>query len=427
MNDSSQILLKEIHETTLPNGMKLLVRARRKSSLATLQVWYKVGSRNEPVGRTGLSHLLEHMMFKGTVRVDPEEFSRLIQREGGQTNAFTTKDVTAYYVLIDKARISLPLTLERDRMCNLRLRSRDFSPERKVVMEERRLRTETQPEGNLLEEVEALAYQSHPYRWPVIGWMEDIQGVSVADVLRYRRKHYAPSNTLILAIGDFDPLQMMERMANHFGEISPGRPAPQLEVVEPPQRAQRRVVLKRDAKVPFLVMAHHAPRIGHQDAPALELLACLLAKGRSARLHRRLVREEQLVLNVGADYSLLSLDPGLFTLSARILPGRSIRATEEEMVQELGRLGAGELGEDELRRAKRQLEARFVFLLDVLLHQAILLAEYEMCGGWRRLEEYLPGIRSVTKEDISKVVTRYLGEENRTVGWLVPAQGGTAA
>ncbi len=424
MNPSLDTFLKETHEATLPNGMKLLVRRRRKSSLATLQVWYKAGSRNEPVGLTGISHLLEHMMFKGTDKVGPEEFSRIIQREGGQTNAFTTKDVTAYYVLIDGSRFSLALDLEKDRMCNLRMRSKGFSPERKVVMEERRLRTETQPEGMLMEEMEALAYQSHPYRWPVIGWMEDIRGISLADVRRHRRKHYVPSNTLIVAVGDLDPSQMLNSLATHFGEISPGTSLPELEVVEPPQRAERRVILRRDAKVPQVLMAHHTPQLGHSDAYALEVLACLLATGRSARLHRRLVREEQLALNVGADYSFLSVNPGLFTLSARVLPGRSIQAVEEAIGEELARLRQGPLHENELGKAKRQLEVRFVFLLDALLNQAMLLAEYEMCGGWRLLENYLPGIRSVTEEDLRRVAAHYLGVENRTVGWLIPTQGG---
>jgi zinc protease len=362
------------------------------------------------------------MMFKGTSRVGPEEFSRIIQREGGQTNAFTTKDVTAYYAVLAAERIPLVLELERDRMLNLRLRAREFAPERAVVMEERCLRTETQPEAGLLEEVEALAYQAHPYRWPIVGWMEDLRTMELRHVRRYWKENYVPAHMLMVMIGDLHPEKMLDLLARHFEDI---RACPSRQAVpneEPVQGGERRVTVAGEARVPFLAMAFHVPRLGHEDAMALELLASLLAHGRSARLHRRLVREDRFTLDVDANYPLLSLDPGLFTITARILPGRSLAAVERAIDEELGRVAQGDVDEEALARAKTKLEASVVFGLDALLQQAILLARYELCGGWRGLSRYVPGIRGATRDDLRRVAQRYFCPENRTVGWLVPRE-----
>jgi len=416
--------LGEIHEETLPNGIRFLFRRRKKSPLTTFHVWYRVGSRNEAVGRTGISHILEHMMFKGTDRVGPEEFSRIIQREGGQTNAFTTKDTTAYYAVLASERLTVALDLERDRMRNIRLRSRDFESERRVVMEERRLRTDTQPEAVLQEEVEAQAFHSHPYRWPIIGWMEDIEGITLSDVRRFRRTHYAPPNLFLVAVGNREPGEMLDLVSARFGDIPGGKPAPRVSVTEPGQRAHTRITLRREAQVPYLVMAHHVPRLGHPDGLPLEVLACVLATGRSARLYRRLVKEEALALHVEAENSLLSVDPSLFTIAARILPGESMERAEETILEEISHVAAGITTDEELARAKGQLEAALVFSLDSLMTQALLMAQCELCGGWRLLGDYLLGIRGVTLADISRVTRDYLSEENRTTGWLIPREGG---
>lgn len=413
--------LAGVHEWTLSNGIKALYRQRSGSSLATFQTWYKVGSRNEPVGLTGLSHLVEHMMFKGTERTAPEEFSRIIQAQGGQTNAFTTKDFTAYYVVMASDRIGVAMDLERDRMTGLRLRGEQFASEKMVVMEERRLRTETQPEAMLLEELEAIAFCSHPYRWPVIGWMEDLERISLADVRRHLRAHYVGGNLLMVGVGDMEPEKWLELLESHFGRM-PGRRAPSCaRVVEPPQRAERRVVVRRRAEVGVLAVAFHVPRIGHQDAQCLEVLACVLGSGRSSRFYRRLVRDEGLALDVQVEYPFLSLDPGLFMVVIRVLPGRSLERVEQAVEEELDRLRSGDPElEHDLQRARRQLERGLLLSLDSLMGQAILLAQYELCAGWRALGDYLPGIRAVSPGCIRDVASRYLVPENRSTGWLVP-------
>ena len=424
MSEHRNIQIKDVLELTLSNGIKILLKSRKKTPLATFQIWYRVGSRNEQIGKTGISHVLEHMMFKGTDKVGPEEFSKLIQREGGQANAFTAKDVTAYYCIMSAKSIPLALDLERDRLLNLRLRKKDFEPELKVVMEERRLRTDTQPEGLLSEEVDSLAYQNHSYRWPIVGWMEDLEGLRLEDVKRYRKEHYIPSNMLLVAVGDIDSHEMMERLEEYFGDIPEKKPNGAVSAVEPCQRSERRLVLKRQAQVPFMLTTYHAPNIGHPDAYALEVLAALLAGGRSAVLHRKLVHETALAIDVGVDYSLLSIDPGLFTISARVLPGKSPSDVEKIVNEELDEIRAGKIDPDALMRAKKQLEALFVFSMDNLLHQALHLAQYEIIGGWRLIENYLPEIQAVRAEDLGRVMNKYMIESNRTVGWLIPEKKG---
>ena len=416
--------LENVQERSLSGGVKALFRQRSSSSLVTFQVWYRVGSRNEQIGLTGLSHLVEHMMFKGTDRTGPEEFSRIIQAQGGQTNAFTTKDFTAYYAVMASERIGVAMDLERDRMKGLRLREDQFLREKKVVMEERRLRTETQPEAVLLEELEAVAFSSHPYRWPIIGWMEDIERASLADVRRHLRTHYIPGNLLIVGVGGLEPEKWWEMLESRFGDLPFGKgPAP-LGLVEPEQRGERRVIVRREAQVGALAMGFHVPRAGHQDAPALEVLASLLGSGRSSRLYRRLVREEGLALGVEVDYPLLSLDPGLFLLLVRVLPGISLERAEKALEEELERIGSGDpdLGKD-LERAKAQLDRSLVLSLDSLMAQALMLGQYELCVGWKYMGEYLARIREVDPGTIRDVVSRYLVSRNRTTGWLVP-QGG---
>lgn len=417
--------LETVRDWTLSNGVRALYRQRSGSSLATFQMWYKVGSRDEPVGRTGLSHLVEHMMFKDTDRTGPEEFSRIIQAQGGQANAFTTKDFTAYYVVMASDRIPLAMDLERDRMRGLKLREDHFLSEKKVVMEERRLRTETQPEAVLVEELEAVAFCSHPYRWPIIGWMEDIEGISLADVRSHWRAHYAAGNLLVVGISDVEPDSWLELLESRFGDLPVRKPRGHREIVEPPQRAERRVLVRRQAQVGVLALAYHVPRISHRDAPALEVLACLLGSGRSSRLYRRLVRQEGLALGVEVEYPLLSLSPGLFKILVRILPGGSLERAEGAVQEELERLcGPDPQLEGDLQRAKEHLERAFVLSLDSLMAQALLMAQYELCAGLKCLGEYLPGIRAVTPEAVREAVRRYLCGENRSTGWLVPSKRG---
>ncbi len=413
--------LESVQEGSLSNGIRVLFRQRSVSPLLTFQIWYKVGSRDESVGLTGLSHLLEHMMFKGTKNIAPEEFSRIIQAHGGQTNAFTTKDFTAYYEVMAADRIHVALDLERDRIKGLRWRRGEFLSEKKVVMEERRLRTETQPEAVLLEELEAAAYSSHPYRWPIIGWMQDIENITINDLRRYMRTHYVPENMLMVGVGDMEPQRWWDMLEHRFGDLPARKASFSPRVVEPLQKAERRVVVSRQTQVGVMAMGFHVPRLGHEQAPALDVLACLLGGGRSSRLYRRLVRQEELALGVEAEYQLLSLDPGLFFILVRVLPGRSLKRAEELVEEEIEKILTqdGNLEED-LQRVKGQMERNFILSMDSLMAQALTLAQYEFCLSWKSIPVHLRGLREVDSTSLARAARDYLFPQNRTTGWLVP-------
>jgi zinc protease len=413
-------LKDRVEETTLANGLKVIFLENHKVPVVTFQVWYRVGSRNEPWGKTGLSHMLEHMMFKGTDRFGPEEFSRRIQESGGNDNAFTSTDYTAYFTNISSDRIGVPLELEADRMQNLVLREEDFQTERMVIMEERRLRTEDNPQAYLQEQVIATAFQIQPYHWPIIGWMEDIRRFTLEDLRTYRRACYNPANAFLVVVGDFRKEDLLPVITNAFGSIPKGAPPDQMKSLEQPQRGERRVEVKKEARLPYLVMGYHVPNLHEPDSYVLEVIAGILGDGKSSRLYQRLVLEERLALSVEADNPLLSKDPGLFFVAVQPLPGKEMAAVEKALNREIERLQTEPVAERELEKAKNQAEAGFTYGQDSLFYQAMVLAQYEINGGWRKIDEYVPSIRKVTAEDILGVAKRYLVPHNRTTGILIP-------
>jgi zinc protease len=413
-------LRERVFETILPNGLKVILLEDHKAPLITFQVWYRVGSRNETWGKTGLSHVLEHMMFKGTEKVGPEEFSKIIQENGGNLNAFTSYDYTAYFENLSADRVKVAIDLESDRMQNLVLRQEDFRTERMVVMEERRLRTEDNPQAYLIEQLMATAFQIHPYRWPIIGWMEDLQRLTLDDLKGYYRRFYNPANAFLVVVGDFRKDELLSVIENSFGSVPRGA-LPEQEVGEElNQIGERRILVKKEAQLPTLVMGYHVPNLKNPDSFVLEVIASILSSGKSSRLYRSLVEEKRLVLSADADHSLLSRDPGLFYLSAEPLPGKEIPEVEKALDQEVERLQKEPVGNGELEKAKNQLEASFIFGQDSIFSQAMVLARHEIALGWRSMEDYLPSIRRVTKEDIQRVAARYLTQDNRTVGILIP-------
>lgn len=418
--DSPAALKDKVFEAMLPNGLKVIMLENDKSPTVTFQVWYHVGSRNEEWGKTGLSHMLEHMMFKGTNTISAQEFSRIIQDNGGDFNAFTSRDFTAYFENLSADRIQTAIDLESDRMHNLVLREEDFRTERLVVMEERRLRTEDEPKVLLLDQLEATAFQLQPYHWPTVGWMEDIARFTLEDLKHYYGTYYSPVNAFVVVVGDFKKEQLVPMIAKAFGEIPRGIPPDEERALDPPQKGERRIFLKQEAELPFLIMGFHVPNLREQDSYALEVIATLLSGGKSSRLYRHLVLEKQLALNAEASQALLSRDPELFLISAEVLPGREVAEVEKALDEELVRLQKESVGEDELQKAKNQLEASFVYGQDSLFGQALLLAHYEIAVGWGAIDDYLPSIKRVTAEDIRRVVSRYLIPDNRTVGILTP-------
>jgi zinc protease len=417
----SQAGLKEqVFETVLPNGLKVILLENHKAPLITFQVWYRVGSRNEEWGKTGLSHMLEHMMFKGTKKFGPEEFSRIIQENGGNNNAFTSRDYTAYFANLSADRVQVVMDLEADRMHNLVLREEDFTTERMVVMEERRLRTEDDPQSVLGEQLMATAFQEQPYHWPIIGWMQDIQRFTLEDLKKYYRSYYNPLNAFLVVVGDFKREDLMPRIEKSFGSISRGIPPDQKKDIDPKQIGERRILVKKEAQLPALVMGYHVPNLRQPDSYVLEVITALLSGGKSSRFYQELVREKQLVLEAEAENSLLSRDPGLFYLSANPLPGKEVGEVEKALDQQIERLQKEPVERRELEKVKNQLESSFVYSQDSLFMQALLLARHEVALSWKTIDDYLPAIRKVTPEDIQRVAQEYLVPENRTTGILVP-------
>jgi len=417
----SEARLKEqVFETLLPNGLKVILLENHKAPLITFQVWYRVGSRNEAWGKTGLSHVLEHMMFKGTEKVGGEAFSRIIQENGGNFNAFTSYDYTGYFENLSSDRVQVAIDLESDRMQNLILRQEDFQTERMVVVEERRLRTEDNPQGFLLEQMMATTFQIHPYRWPIIGWMEDLSRLTLEDLKSYYQTYYNPVNAFLVVVGDFKKDELLPKIEKAFGSYARGVAPNQDKVKDPPQVGERRISVKKEAQLPFLVMGYHVPNLRDPDSYVLEVIATILSGGKSSRFYQNLVREKRLVLSADAEHSLLSRDPSLFYISADLLPGKEVAEVEKALDQELERLQKEPVGEKELEKAKNQLEAAFIYGQDSLYYQAMLLAQHEISLDWRAIDRYLPSIRKVSAEDIQRVAKRYLVPDNRTIGILVP-------
>ena len=416
-------LRERVFETILPNGLKVILLENHKAPLITFQVWYRVGSRNEAWGKTGLSHMLEHMMFKGTQKVGPEEFSRIIQENGGNDNAFTSRDYTAYFENLSADRVQVSLDLESDRMQNLLIREEDFRTERMVVMEERRLRTEDNPTAVLQEQTEATAFQLQPYHWPIIGWMEDIARFTLEDLKAYYRTYYHPANAFLVVVGDFKKEDLLPRIEKAFGSYPKETVPNQEKNIDPKQTGERRIFVKKEAQLPSIVMGYHVPNLrepDRYDSYVLEVIATILSGGKSSRFYQRLVREKRLVLSADADYSLLSRDPSLFYTSADLLPGKDMAEVEKALDQEVERLQRELVGQHELEKAKNQLEASFVFGQDSLFYQAMLLAREEITLSWKAIDDYIPAIRKVSPEDIQRVAKRYLNPDNRTVGILIP-------
>ncbi len=413
-------LKEQVFETALPNGLKVILLENHKAPLITFQVWYRVGSRNEEWGRTGLSHMLEHMMFKGTKKVGPEEFSRIIQENGGNDNAFTSYDNTAYFENLSADRVQVAIDLESDRMQNLMLREEDFRTERMVVMEERRLRTEDNPQAVLQEQVEATAFQAQPYHWPIIGWMEDIARFTLGDLKAYYKTYYNPINAFLVVVGDFKKEELLPKIEKAFGSYPKGIAPIQERDKDSPQIGERRIFVKKEAQLPFLMMGYHVPNLRDQDSYVLEVIATILSGGKSSRFYQSLVREKRLLLSADADHSLLSRDPSLFYISADLLPGKEVAEVEKAFDQEIDRLQRERVGEQELEKAKNQLEASFLFGQDSIFYQAMLLAQHEIAMSWKTIDDYIPSIRKVTPEDIQRVAKKYLLPDNRTVGILIP-------
>jgi zinc protease len=412
----------KVSETVLPNGLKVLLKEEHKSPVVTFQVWYRVGARNERLGKTGMSHLLEHMMFKGSKKYGPKQFSQVVQRNGGNDNAFTSKDYTAYFENFAADRLEIAMDLESDRMQNLLLDPKDFLSERDVVKEERRMRYEDDPTQTMIEQMMATAFSAHPYQWPVIGWMADIGNITRDDLASHYRTYYAPDNATIVVVGDFDPKKVLALVQKYFGNIPRGPEVPKVGAVEPKQLGEKRVTVKLEAELPAIYAGYKVPTIKNPDAYALNVLQGILSSGKSSRLYKSLVYDKQIALYAGGDYDDVSTDPNLFYVYAGVMPGRTTDEVEKAIYAEIERFKSEPVTDEELQKAKNQAEASFIMAQDSVFYQAMQLGQFETVAEWRLLGKYLDGVRAVTKDDVQRMAKQYFTDENRTVGILVPVK-----
>jgi zinc protease len=410
----------DVHEETLGNGLSVLLLRDSRLPVVTFMVWYRVGARNEQLGSTGLAHLLEHLMFRGTQNYGPKVFSHLIQRHGGRHNAFTGQDYTAYFERIATDHVEVAIKLEADRMQHLVVDDEVFKLERQVVQEERRRRVEDQPVAFMWENLRAMAYQAHPYGWPIIGWPTDLQRLTADEARQFYTTYYIPNNAFVVVVGDFEQTATLDMIRKHFAPIPRGPAPPPVQAREPNQHGPRRVTVRRPARLPYFAAAYHVPTYDHADAYALDVMGELLGGTPSSRLVQALQREKQLVLTIEAGYEGLSLDPPLFTVSAQPAPDVKVEEVESAIWAEIDALKQQRPSQVELDRIKQYLNAAYVIRLDSQFYRTMALGQAALARSWTWLIDYLPRLAAVTAEDVQRVARQYLIEENRTVGILQP-------
>lgn len=413
------MLFDSVHETVLPNGLKVLAVDRSLSPTATLQVWYKVGSRHERPGITGISHIFEHLMFKGTERFPKGAFDRILQDNGMSNNAFTSHDFTAYYEVLASDRLEIAMELEADRMQGLLLDPDEFRSELAVIREERKQTREDPPYGLLMESIEATAFTAHPYHWPIIGWMTDLETIDLDDVRRYYRDFYRPNNAVLIVVGDARPDRVVELAERHFGAIERGPEIPPLKVREPEQRGERSTSIRKAVQLPGLVLAYRSPASIAFEAKVLNVIEFLLFHGRSSRLYQRLVYREQLAADLGGGVQFRK-DPSLFTLRATARPGVEISRLQAAIEDELRRLCREPVPSEELAKARRAIEADYLFSQESHYELAHNLGAEECRSSWRDYAGYLAENLRVTAEEIQAVANATFKDTARTIGRLIP-------
>ncbi len=414
-----------VHEHTLANGLRIFVKEDHRAPVAVSQLWYKVGASYEHDGITGISHVLEHMMFQGTPKYPAGRFSRIIADQGGSENAFTAYDYTAYFQQLEKSRLPIAFKLEADRMHNLALPPKNYAKELKVVMEERYMRTDDNPVALTNEQFDAAAFQLSPYHNPIIGWRNDIEHLTVQDVRKWYRAWYAPNNAILVVAGDVDPQRVFAEAERYFGPIEPSVITPPKPRVEPVQLGERRIVVKAPAEVPYLIMGYKAPVLKtarEQWKPyALDVLAAVLDGGDSARFPRELVRGRQIASNVSAGYDMTARLADLFTFSGTPAKGHTVQQLERAIRAQIDRLKREPVSAAELARIKAQVTAAKVYQQDSVFYQAMQIGALEAVGlDWRIADTYPQRIAAVTPAQIMAVAKEYFTDDHLTVAVLEP-------
>jgi zinc protease len=415
----------DAREYKLENGMKLIVKEDHRAPVAVSQVWYKVGASYEHDGVTGLSHVLEHMMFKGTKKHPAGEFSRIIAENGGKENAFTGADYTAYFQTLEKSRLPVSFELEADRMRNLSLPEEEFQKELNVVMEERRMRTEDNPQSLTYEQFKATAFINSPYRIPTIGWMDDLEAMEVDDLREWYRRWYAPNNATLVVVGDVEPKAVLKLAKKYFGKLKPSDLTPVKPRHEVRQRGEKRIIVAAPAELPYLLMGYKVPVSSTAEASwepyALDVLANLLDGGNSARLASRLTRGKAIAAEAGAGYSYNDRMTSLFLLNGTPARGHGIEELEKALRDEVEDLRNNLVSASELKRVKAQIKAARVYELDSIFYQAMQIGQLETVGiGWHEVDRYPEHINAVTAEQLREVARKYLKPERLTVAELEP-------
>ena len=415
-----------IIEHQLINGLKVLTKEVHAAPVASSYIWYKVGSRNERPGLTGVSHWVEHMLFKGTPKFSKEALGRFIEGNGGRWNAFTSNDYTAYYETLPADKISVALALESDRMQNSVFDLDEVEAERTVILSERE-GYENTPQFVLREEVQATAYKAHPYQWGIIGWPSDLKTMTRDDLYNYYRQCYVPNNATLVLVGDFDTGDLMKQVETYFGSLPPGESITDPSTIEPEQRGERRVTVRKEGTLAYVAIVYHIPAAGHTDFYPLEVTSTILSMGKTSRFYRALV-DKQLATSAYF-YPDFSKDAGLAWTFAEAQVGVDPATLEKALLEQVDRLQNEALTEVELEKAINQTEAHFIFSFDSVSNQAAQIGYYETVYDYKYLDTYLDNIRSVTSEQIREAAQKYLTEDNRTVGHfqpVTPEHGGTS-
>lgn len=413
------------HEFKLTNGMKIVVQEDHRSPVVVSQVWYRAGSIDEFNGTTGVAHVLEHMMFKGTRKVPAGQFSRIVAAAGGRENAFTSRDYTVYFQQLEKSRLELSMKLEADRMANLNMSDAEFAKEIQVVMEERRWRTDDKPQAQVGEQLMSATFQTHPYGRPVIGWMNDLEHMKAQDARDWYKRWYAPNNATLVVVGDVDPKQVFRLAQKYFGPLKAQKLPERKPQAEPEQRGERRLVVKAPAKLPYLAMAYHAPSLrdtkNDWEPYALEILAGVLDGNAASRLNRDLVRRDRIAVDVSVGYDAVNRGPALFEFDGTPSEGTSVQDLEIAIRGQIEQLKQDGISEEELQRVKAQVIAADVYQRDSMFYQAMQIGMLEGTGlSWRDLDDYPRRLQAVTAEQVQAAARKYLVDDTLTVAVLDP-------
>lgn len=410
--------IDRLRETTLDNGLRVYTLEDHRTPVVSLQIWVQVGSKDE-TRYTGLAHLFEHMMFKGSENLGPEQHAQLVGSRGGRINAYTNRDVTVYHEDVTAESLPLVIDLEAERFGNLDVSEKTLTSEREVVLEERRLKYEDRANGRAYEALSALAWKSHSYRRPVIGWRSDVAAVTVEACQDFFDTYYAPNNFIIVVVGDFDQTETLAHIERAFGALPRGTEIVRSPTLEPEQNGERRAVVEFEVQAPLILAAWQAPKTGHPDGPALDVASQILSGGRSSRLYRKIVYDAQ-VARYASAYYVEYMHAGLFYAHVGVRPGQSIEEVETLLFDEIERTAETGVSEAEVAKAIRQLEVSLVGSLGTTHAMASRIGlEISFFGVVRPLERRLEEIRQVTAADVQRVLQTYLRDQKRSVVWVV--------